>query len=130
METENTNETSAPRGEGSDSSALVMPYLECWILVDKDGATTSQEEFGIGIINGFDFGLVCAAEKDIFESVRDYFDDSDIPENTVSALFRVTNIIHNDGQMTFPETGQWDFPPHWEMDLEFIKFESIPDDEA
>jgi hypothetical protein len=24
---------------------------------------------------------------------------------------------HQQGQQSFPETGQWDFPPHWEFDL-------------
>lgn len=27
------------------------------------------------------------------------------------------------GQQTFPETGQWDYPPYWQLD--FIEFRSI-----
>ena len=35
-------------------------------------------------------------------------------------LFKVTR---EPGQQTFPETGQWDYPPYWQLD--FIQFRPI-----
>jgi hypothetical protein len=44
--------------------------------------------------------------------------------------FLVTNMSRNEGQMSFPETGQWDFPPYIEMDIEVIKINDGSVDEA
>lgn len=47
-----------------------------------------------------------------------------------SVDFLATNISRNEGQMSFPETGQWDFPPHIEMDIEVINIDDHSKDEA
>lgn len=53
------------------------------------------------------------------EIQRDYIDDDELHSDLFASgdgdyLFR---IVHQPGQQTFPETGQWDFLPYTELSL-------------
>lgn len=102
---------------------LRVPYFEAWaILVDgKINPDFDDDEFGIGLVHDLNFGDLQYAMRDLF----DYMLDMDItpPDGAYCVNFRVTNLSHESGQMSFPETGQWDFPPHWEMDVEIIGYD-------
>ena len=89
------------------------PSLNSWIIINKDGST---ETGGTGMINGVDFNQVCQMEGNIYEEMENILEDIKIPKDAIGASFLMSDFVHEEGQMTFPETGQWDFPPHWTME--------------
>lgn len=66
---------------------------------------------------------------DVLDEIqRDYIDDDELHSDLFvngdgDYLFR---IVHQPGQQTFPETGQWDFLPYIELDL--VQFRPLPID--
>ena len=101
----------------SPVDAVVIPSFEFWAVL-TDGEL-GDEMYGIGIINGLHYSQL----DDIHKELKDYIIDlkDDYPPNCIID-FLATNISYSEGQMSFPETGQWDFPPHYEMDIQVIKF--------
>jgi hypothetical protein len=98
----------------------------------KDKSFTGWLVYDDGVIDkscsgiGYIYGLHCSDLDGVFDAVVRYFEDGDFEFEAIehgSVDFIATNVIHQDGQMSFPETGQWDFPPHWEMDIEVAKVE-------
>ena len=88
--------------------------FEAWVIVF--GGFVDKETSGIGIINGLHY---CEL-NDIFTSFIDCISNLDecdeLPRDGV-VNYLVTNVNHQEGQQSFPETGQWDFLPYWEMNL-------------
>jgi len=97
-------------------------------MVDKEGPADSEDEYGIGVVNGLSYDMITDAKKDIFESMQCELNEISIPSGAFSAEFTATEFSHEEGQMTFPETGQWDFAPHWEMKLKLNGFSCMPDE--
>ncbi len=95
-------------------------YIEAWAVLDCSGKFSHRDEAGIGIVHGVDYGQV----EYMLDEVISYMEDADFdaPKGADIVSFRLENFSHQEGQMTFPETGQWDFPPHWEMDIEVIGY--------
>ena len=97
----------------------IMPSFEGWAML-IDGKL-EDEMYGIGLINGVHYGYLDEILNSLKESIEVYLADiiDDLPFNC-SVDFCATNISRNNGQMSFPETGQWDFKPYMEMDIEVI----------
>ena len=86
-----------------------------WLMYDDDG-TIDRSCSGMGYV----YGLHCGELEDILDAAISYFEDGDFEFEGIKfgmVDFIATKVIKQDGQMSFPETGQWDFPPHWEMDI-------------
>ncbi|MBT9173885.1 MAG: hypothetical protein DDT21_02291 [Syntrophomonadaceae bacterium] len=100
-------------------------YFNAWAIV-HDGEIATKDEIGIGVIYGYDF----AAMNDLLTSGELYeamcLDKIEIPNGAIAINFRGTNLYRESGQQTFPETGQWDFPPCWMFDLEITGFDYMP----
>jgi hypothetical protein len=75
----------------------------------------------------FIFEIYGKATIDILEEIEqnciDNFEEI-FNKGEGSYLFEVTR---EEGQISFPETGQWDFPPYWELNLIEYKAISIND---
>ncbi len=102
--------------------ALRNPWLEVWFPV-FDG------EIDIGamvvtMINQMDEPMMSG----ILVDIEGYAEEAEIniPAETFGVKFKATKFSHHQGQMSFPETCQWDFPPHWEMDFNLIEFDIPP----
>ena len=112
--------------DGSDRlDELVRPSLEGWGLFSKHGLF-HKDEIGLGIINGVNFEVCCQLLEELKDSLEDFFKPEEEKEGLIE--FTISNLSWDDGQMTFPETGQWDFPPHWEYDIEITKTEYFPEE--
>ena len=74
-------------------------------------------------------GLQYLQLEDMFKGALSYFTDDGLldlePPKSGYVTFKATNISYDKGQMTFPETGQWDFCPYWEMDIQVLTVESF-----
>lgn len=92
-------------------------------LMIVDGESPDDSYVGIGMINGLDYRAIEDMRRDLLESMEAYVVDAEVPEGAVMANFEASNFSYEEGQQTFPETCQWDFPPHWEMDLKFEGFD-------
>ena len=103
--------------KASPVEAVVMPSFEFWAVL-TDGEL-EDEMYGIGIINGLHYNQIDELHNDLKDYIIDLKDD--YPLNCIID-FLATNISYNEGQMSFPETGQWDFPPHYEMDIQVIQY--------
>lgn len=97
-----------------------------WGMFNKDGLY-HKDEIGLGMINGVEFQTCC----EILEGLKDGLEDIGGIELGKEGIihFLVKDIHWDDGQMTFPETGQWDFPPSWWYDIEITKIEYFPVEE-
>jgi len=100
--------------------AVVMRSFEFWAtLVDHE---LRDEMYGIGII----YGIHSSEFDQIHEELKDYIREiiEDFPPNcTINGMAK--NVTYEEGQMSFPETGQWDFPPHYDMDISVVKVEDL-----
>lgn len=99
--------------------------IEGWLMY-IDGKI-DRECSGAGMIYGVHYGQVEQIIDEAVEYFSDYFAD-DLPEDyEISGNgiidFEIKNISYFDGQMSFPETGQWDIAPHWEFDAKITKHE-------
>ena len=96
-------------------------WFKAWAIIGDDGELLSREERGIGVIYGMDQAEIDDLIGDLWGGIEEM--DLDVPCGAHCAEFIVKNPVHQEGQMSFPETGQWDFPPHWEMDIKVISYE-------
>lgn len=111
------NKQTTKNGGTSDNlNSLVRPSIEGWGLFNSEGIF-HKDEIGLGLINGVNFESCCQLLEELKDGLEDFF----TPEKKVEGLieFKITNLSWDDGQMTFPETGQWDYPPHWEYDIDW-----------
>jgi len=86
-----------------------------------------KDTSGIGYI----FGLHSSEIESVCKEAIFYFEDELVEfekSDNCCVDFIAKNITHQEGQMTFPETGQWDFPPHYEMDITITKIEHFEKD--
>jgi len=99
--------------------------MEGWILFDDH--KIDEECSGIGMVYGVHMGHV---EQIFEEAIRDInVNNIEIDlSGTGCVNFEINNITYCEGQMTFPETGQWDFPPHWEFDFKVLEIERFDDE--
>ena len=99
------------------------------VWYDDGEANPDPDMSFMTIVNGLNYGEL----DDMFKSALIYFIDEIVeglePPKSGCVTFRATNISYDEGQMTFPETGQWDFCPYWEMDIQVLKVESFGDEE-
>jgi hypothetical protein len=90
-----------------------------YIIFNDDGSIDKECSGMMDI-----YGLHCGSLDEILEAAISYFEGGDIDIEPIMGgylTFTAQKVTHQDGQMTFPETGQWDFPPHWEMDISVDK---------
>jgi len=100
---------------------IVMPCFEFWAILEDH--ELKEDMWGIGIINGLHYSELDEIHDELKDYIIDQFDvKNEFPPNC-SIDFLAENVTHEEGQMSFPETGQWDFPPHYEMDISVIKIE-------
>ncbi len=75
----------------------------------------------IGIINGLSLSSVLKIQETLDDLILNDFDVDCLDEfGAFEVNFIAENVSYCEGQMTFPETGQWDFEPHYEMDLRIL----------
>jgi len=75
----------------------------------------------IGIINGLTLCSVLKIQEALDDLILNDFDVECLDEfGAFQVDFIAENVSYCDGQMSFPETGQWDFEPHYEMDLRVL----------
>jgi len=126
-----TNQTESIETEASTDLAgqnerVVMPNFEFWAILECH--ELKEDMWGIGIINGLHYSELDEIHDALKEEILESFDvEKDFPPNC-SIDFIAKNVSHQEGQMSFPETGQWDFPPHYEMDISVIKINPFPDE--
>ena len=87
------------------------------------------EDAMIGMVNNIDFQILCEIQSTLTDTLMDCGFAEPLPGNAICAHFVLTNFKYQEGQQTFPETGQWDFPPHWEMDIELTGYDVVIGDE-
>lgn len=100
-------------------------YIETWALLEN-GKLSHPDEMGISMIYGFGLDEIESMKSNIFEEME--CAEFVAPDDATSIRFRIGNFAHQAGQMSFPETGQWDFPPHWEMECVVIGIDYPPED--
>ena len=100
-------------------------WFEAWAILEN-GELSDKDETGIGTIHGVEFEWI----REIYDNgeLWCYMEQVEIdpPANAIVVNFRVSNLSAQEGQQSFPETGQWDFPPHTEMDVEVIGYDIVP----
>lgn len=81
----------------------------------------SDTPFIIGEVHGLDFHLVEQFYKndDLIHSLQEL--EIEWEDENQPVEIKVHSLSWFEGQMSFPETNQWDFPPSWEFELEIIK---------
>lgn len=103
--------------------------LEGWLLYSR--GEIERDVSGAGMIYGVHAGAIDNILNELIDNFGDYFDgqmqnDCELTESGCID-FKLENIHWNEGQMSFPETGQWDFAPHWEFNAKITKHEKWPD---
>jgi hypothetical protein len=104
--------------------------IEGWIMysdgvIDKDCS-------GAGMIYGVRYFAVAQIIDELIKYFGDYFSD-EFPEDyelngNGCISFELTNISFFEGQISFPESGQWDIAPHWEFYAKITKHEKWEDE--
>ena len=51
------------------------------------------------------------------DDIEEFYKENS-PDEYGILLIKISNISYDSGQISFPETGQWDFPPHYTYDIE------------
>jgi len=95
-----------------------MKSFDFWVQLD--GHKIADEMYGIGIINGLHFAEIDQFHDELKDMFEDNFEYEDFPPHCTIDLV-ANNVVFQEGQMSLPETGQWDFPPHYEMDISVKK---------
>lgn len=108
--------------------------LEGWLWFEN--GKLSEECSGVGMIHKAYYWDIESVIKDLHYAYSDCMDNEELLEKilefkgVVVVNYLISNMVHQDGQMSFPETGQWDFPPYWEFDFKILKIEYIPCEEG
>ncbi len=98
--------------------------FQFWVFL-TDGEI-QDEMYSIGILNGINACEIDDLTIEMIEEVKDSYDlKKDFPPKCV-IYFTAENITSMEGQMSFPETSQWDFPPYIEMDVYVTYIEGYP----
>lgn len=75
----------------------------------------------LGMVYGVHSGCLEALESQVYKYYSDFVDTEELDENLDYEInFVLSNIHWDEGQMTFPETGQWDFAPSWQFDFKEV----------
>jgi hypothetical protein len=93
-----------------------MSSFEFWAIIED--SKLDDDMYGIGIINGIHAATLDQIHEELKHYILDLIDR--FPSHSV-VDFIAENVCHEGGQMSFPETGQWDFPPHYSMDIKVVK---------
>ena len=94
--------------------------IEGWVMTSGGDSGLCD----IGMINGVKFCVAWAIHEQLQNDISDFICDEDM-QGARLIEFTLSNISFNEGQMSFPETGQWDFPPHFEFVFTVTKNEII-----
>ena len=97
-------------------------YVDAWVLVQEGRIDGSCTVFGN--VHDLNWTMLDQAYEDICESLSEMDGQ---PPNAVAVNVRLSNFYHHEGQQSFPETGQWDFLPYWEFDVEILSYEYDPE---
>lgn len=96
-----------------------------WIWYEN--GVFDRDMSGVGMLYNVHYNTVEAIVENVFKCPEDFLEDilGDEGKFVGSGYidFELTNLEWDRGQMTFPETGQWDFAPHWEFDFNVVKHE-------
>ena len=98
--------------------------IECWILVEN-GKPLDTDYSGISSAIGLNPGECDDIHRDLWVSMHDTVLEKTFPPGTLCVNFVASNLVHQEGQMSLPETGQWDFLPYWEHDIEMTGVEVL-----
>lgn len=107
----------------SDNKICGWAFFQDGVIENEDGVAD------IGMVHGsmhyHDIGRIF---DEVLEDDRffDALEGHDLMGEGIVG-FEITNISWDDGQMTFPETGQWDYPPHWEYGVTIVEIERFPE---
>ena len=94
--------------------------IDGWLMLTNDVV----EYLHVGMIIGVEFNVASTINDQLVNDITDYLCDEDTSGCRL-IKFTISNISFNNGQMSHPETGQWDFLPHFEFDLTVTKNEII-----
>ena len=87
----------------------IQPYFEVWALLKHDGTITDDDtEIGIGLVMGYDFGLLCDIRKDLLEDMQNLIFPK--PKGNIIE-FCVTDLSYNQGQ--YGNDGRCEIPAWW-----------------
>jgi len=103
--------------------------FEVHAIIEDGKISPHEDELCVGLIHNVEWLVVTKILEDL-ENLHESISEIKLPpvkkpDTRISATFKVFNIQHVEGQMSFPETGQWDFLPHWEYDVELIFIERL-----
>lgn len=84
-----------------------------------------------GMIHGVHYGQIEQILDEVYKSFDDLFSDyigdsEDFLSGHGCIDYTIKNISWDDGQQSFPESGLWDFLPHWDFNIEITKHEKFP----
>ncbi len=108
--------------------------MEAWIFY-VDGEIC-RETSGAGIIYGVHYGHVEQIIDEVIDNFHDWFSDyiddenDDFLSGNGIIEFEIKNISWDEGQQSFPESGLWDYLPHWDLNIELKSNEKFPDEVA
>ena len=94
-------------------------YAELWCPIE-DGKPDS-DLLCIGLVRNMLWDELSAAYEDLKEEVVEM--GMEIPDGAYGVVLHLKGMEWRPGQMSFPETCQWDFPPHYEFDIEIVRFD-------
>lgn len=85
---------------------------------------------------GMIYGVHYCKVEEILEEVYNYFNDwfsdyigdsDDFLSGSGAIDYTIKDISWDDGQQSFPESGLWDYLPHWEFRIEITRHEKWDD---
>lgn len=110
----------------------------CGYIFYSDGKI-DRDCSSAGMLYGVHYGQVEELLENLFDNFydhgTDYFeglaaDDEEVRLTGNGCIdFELTNLSWFDGQMSFPETCQWDIAPHWEFDFKVVKHEKFNEED-
>ena len=70
-------------------------------------------------LNDVYYGLL--EDQGFIDSIEQFLIDEELSLDGNGLELKISSLIKQEGQMSFPETGQYDFSPYWECDIELHK---------
>ncbi len=101
------------------------PHFYIWALLNDDGKLASEEECGVGIINGYSFSEIEDIRDEVFSAIESemYVSNNHYspPKEALAIIFKVVDMEWVDGQ--YNEEGRCELTGYWEMYLEFDHYD-------
>jgi len=70
-------------------------------------------------LNNVFYGLL--EDQGFIDGIEAFLHDENLELGDSGLELKISSLSKQEGQMSHPETGQWDFPPYWECDIELHK---------